>query len=127
MLIYDIDVLCLVRIHIVCVCVCLVAVLNIDVSWPLFVAEGNREYERRLFFIYLSGLSFQRLPVLQPSIRRLLPPSFFFLRTDFISLLFKEHLRSTLNSRTGCEDVVLDGPVCVCGGGGVCQSAFIPQ
>lgn len=54
-----------------CVCLCLVAVFNIDVSWPLFVAEGNREYEHRLFFIYLSGLSFHHLPLFQPSI----PPS----------------------------------------------------
>lgn len=52
----------------VCVCLCLVAVFNIDVSWPVFVAEGNREYEHHLFFIYLSGLSFHHLPFYQPSI-----------------------------------------------------------
>lgn len=75
MLIYDIDVLRLVCIWRVCVCVwerareslcvrlCLVAVFNIDVSWPLLVAKGNREYEHRLSFIYLSGLSFHRLPL----------------------------------------------------------------
>lgn len=47
----------------VCVCVlqCLVAVFNIDVSWPLFVAEGNRDYEHCLSFIHLSGLSFHHL------------------------------------------------------------------
>lgn len=47
----------------VCLCVCLVAVFNIDVSWPLFVAVGNREYEHRLSLIYLSALSFHHLPL----------------------------------------------------------------
>lgn len=41
-----------------CVRLCLVAVVNIDVSWPLFVAEGNRGYEHRLSLIYLFALSF---------------------------------------------------------------------
>ena len=62
MLIYDIDVLRLVCIWVWWVCVRLVAVFNIDVWWPRFVAEGNREYEHRRSFIYLSGLSFLHLP-----------------------------------------------------------------
>lgn len=46
------------------VCVCLVAVFNIDVSWPLLSLKATqREYEHRLSFIYLSGLSFHHLPL----------------------------------------------------------------
>lgn len=44
-------------------CLCLVAVFNIDVSWPEFVAEGNRGYEHCLSLIYLSALSFHDLPL----------------------------------------------------------------
>lgn len=68
----------------VCVCVCLVAVFNIDVSWPVFVAEGNREYEHHLFFIYLSGLSFHHLPFF-PAIY--LSVRFSFLHTDYHTLI----------------------------------------
>lgn len=85
---------------IVCVTVslCLVAVFNIDVSWPLFVAEGNREYERRLSFIYHSGLPFYYLPLFVAIyLAHHFPQSPYCLHSHTLPAADGEHLRFCVN------------------------------